>query len=62
MLTEIRGIKEIIEAVGHLNGKAELWIFGDWDEPEYHERCKNYTDISMWLKRALFHKMKYILI
>lgn len=40
MLTEIRGIKEIIEAVGHLNGKAELWIFGDWDEPEYHERCK----------------------
>lgn len=40
MLTEIRGIKELIEAVGYLNGRIELWLFGDWDEPAYHEKCK----------------------
>lgn len=39
-LTKIRGIKEIIQAVGNLDGKAELWILGKWDSLEFEKECK----------------------
>lgn len=39
-ITEIRGIKELVDAVGMLDGLVELWLFGPWDYDEYRERCK----------------------
>lgn len=47
-LTSIRGIKEIIQAVGLLKGKAELWIMGKWDNNDFKDECMkedgyNYT-------------------
>lgn len=39
-ITEIRGIKEIIDAVGLLDGLVEFWLFGPWDYEEYKDRCK----------------------
>jgi len=39
-LTEIRGIKELIQAVNYLNGEVELLILGKWDEPEYEKQCE----------------------
>lgn len=41
MLTEIRGIREIIQSMVYLNGKVELWLFGDWDDSVYHKECMN---------------------
>lgn len=38
-LMRIRGIKEIIEAMDILNGKVELWLFGEWDDEEYRQKC-----------------------
>ena len=34
-LTRIRGIKEIIEAIGKLEGLVELWLLGWWGRPEW---------------------------
>ena len=39
-LTEIRGIKELIQAVNYLNGEVELLILGKWDEAEYEKQCQ----------------------
>jgi glycosyltransferase involved in cell wall biosynthesis len=39
-LTKIRGIKEMVEAAGILNGKIELWILGGFDNPSYKEECE----------------------
>lgn len=39
-ITKIRGIKEIIDAAGILDGLVELWLFGPWDYEEYKESCK----------------------
>lgn len=40
-LTSIRGIKEIIEAVGLLDGAVELWLLGWWEDPGYERECKS---------------------
>lgn len=40
-LTEIRGIREIIKAVGLLDGKAKLILLGKWDSSEYEKACRN---------------------
>lgn len=40
-LTEIRGIREIIKAVGLLGGKAKLVLLGKWDSSEYEKACMN---------------------
>ncbi|KYH35136.1 spore coat protein SA [Clostridium tepidiprofundi DSM 19306] len=47
-LTEIRGIKEIIKAVGILKGEIELWLLGTWEDSKYESECMqlegwNYT-------------------
>ncbi len=39
-LTELRGIYELIEAVGELNGQLELWLLGPWESDNFHEKCK----------------------
>jgi glycosyltransferase involved in cell wall biosynthesis len=39
-LTEIRGIRELIEATNYLNGEVELLIFGKWDDPKYKKECE----------------------
>jgi glycosyltransferase involved in cell wall biosynthesis len=40
-LTKIRGIKEIIEAVGILDGLVELWLAGRWENADYERECKS---------------------
>ncbi|MGD0711205.1 MAG: glycosyltransferase family 4 protein [Bacteroidales bacterium] len=39
-LSRIRGIKEIIEAIGIIDKEIELWLFGKFDNEEYFEECK----------------------
>ncbi|EJO5349217.1 glycosyltransferase family 4 protein [Clostridium botulinum] len=39
-LTKIRGIKEIIEAVGLLDGKVKLWLMGPWETNDYKKTCE----------------------
>ena len=39
-LTELRGIYELIEAVGKLNGRVELWLLGIWENSSYETKCK----------------------
>lgn len=38
-LTKIRGIRELIQAVGILNGKAELWLLGNWWSSVFERQC-----------------------
>ncbi|MGL4730049.1 MAG: glycosyltransferase family 4 protein [Clostridium sp.] len=38
-LTKIRGIKEIIEAIGLLKGTVKLWLLGVWESEEYKSEC-----------------------
>ena len=40
-LTKIRGIKEIIHAMEFLNGKAELWLLGNWESEGFRKECEN---------------------
>ncbi len=40
-LTKIRGIKEIIDAIGILDGFAELLLLGWWEDPDYERECKS---------------------
>ena len=39
-LTKIRGIKEIIDAIRILEGFAELWLLGWWEEPDFERECR----------------------
>lgn len=39
-LTEIRGIYELIDAVGLLDGEVELWLIGTWENTKFEEKCK----------------------
>ena len=39
-ITRIRGIKEIIKAVGRLNGRVEFWLLGGFDDLKYKEECE----------------------
>ncbi|MCX6273403.1 MAG: glycosyltransferase [Bacteroidetes bacterium] len=50
-LTRIRGIKEIIEAVGRVNEPLELWLMGDFESEDYMKEC---ASISGW------EKVKYL--
>jgi glycosyltransferase involved in cell wall biosynthesis len=40
-LTKIRGIREIIEAIGILDGLVELWLLGWWEDTEYEQECRS---------------------
>lgn len=39
-ISEIRGIKEVINAIDLLDGKVELWILGSWESKKLFEECK----------------------
>lgn len=36
-----RGIKEMIQAVGHTKSQVRFIIYGKWESPEYERECKN---------------------
>jgi len=38
-ISRARGIKEMLQSVGRLNGKAQLWILGKWDDSELWNEC-----------------------
>ncbi len=40
-LTRIRGIRELIEAMEYLDGKAELWLLGGWESEEFENECRS---------------------
>jgi len=40
ILSEPRGIKEIVEAMKHIGDEAELWLLGKWQTEAYHRRCR----------------------
>jgi glycosyltransferase involved in cell wall biosynthesis len=37
-LSEVRGIKELIDAINYVD--AELWLLGDWENVEFESLCK----------------------
>ncbi|SKA96471.1 Glycosyltransferase involved in cell wall bisynthesis [Caloramator quimbayensis] len=39
-INKIRGIKEIIEAIGLLKGEAEFWLLGKWDSQSFKDECE----------------------
>ncbi len=39
-LSYIRGIKEIIQAAGLLEGMVQLWLIGEWETEEYKNECE----------------------
>lgn len=39
-LTEARGIREIVAAMHHLEGRVELWLMGSWSTPDLAEACR----------------------
>jgi len=38
-LTEIRGIKEVCQAISMNKDKAELWLLGPWESDSYRHEC-----------------------
>jgi len=46
-LTEVRGIKEIINALDYIESKTELYLLGAWDNDEYRAECMN---LKSWKK------------
>jgi glycosyltransferase involved in cell wall biosynthesis len=40
-LTKIRGIKQIVEAIGILDGLVELWLLGWWEDSEFEQECRS---------------------
>ncbi len=42
-LTEIRGIREMVDATALVPGEMELRLMGTFDDPEYEKACRNST-------------------
>ena len=40
-LTKVRGIKEIVQAMEYIDGKAELWLLGKWESEKFKKECEN---------------------
>jgi glycosyltransferase involved in cell wall biosynthesis len=40
LLSRIRGIRELVDAMAHVGDRAELWLFGDWHEQRLFEECR----------------------
>jgi len=40
-LTEIRGIKEIIQSMRFVGDRAKLWLLGKWESKEFKKKCEN---------------------
>jgi glycosyltransferase involved in cell wall biosynthesis len=54
-LSRIRGIKETIQAIESIDGKAELWLLGKWSDENYFEECKAEAG---WKHTRYFGNMK----
>lgn len=39
-ITEIRGIKELIQVINKFNGNVELWLLGAWETEKLFDQCK----------------------
>ncbi|MCK5581991.1 MAG: glycosyltransferase, partial [Candidatus Omnitrophica bacterium] len=39
-LTQVRGIKELVIAVGLLKGRTKLWLLGRWESTEFQCECQ----------------------
>jgi glycosyltransferase involved in cell wall biosynthesis len=52
-LSEVRGIKELIDAIEYVD--AELWLLGDWENFEYESFCRASNG---WLKTTYLGKKK----
>ncbi len=39
-LARVRGIKELVQAVGHLDGAVEMWLLGTWETQDFREECE----------------------
>ena len=52
-LAKVRGIKELIDAIGSVD--AELWLIGDWENGEYENACKKSDG---WKKTTYLGKKK----
>jgi glycosyltransferase involved in cell wall biosynthesis len=52
-LSEVRGIKELIDAISFVN--ADLWLLGDWENIEYENLCKTSKG---WEQTFFFGKKK----
>jgi len=50
-LTKIRGIGELIEAVGEVNQNCELWLLGKFDSTEFESHCKS---LKGWQRTKYF--------
>lgn len=40
ILSEPRGIKEIVDAMKYIGDEAELWLLGKWQTETYHRQCR----------------------
>lgn len=43
-LTALRGIKELILAIGKLEGKVELWLIGPWESETFQKECEGLAE------------------
>lgn len=34
-----RGVLPLVQAIGHLAGRAELWLVGEWFDPDFQAEC-----------------------
>lgn len=39
-LTKIRGIQELVDVAGRLNGHVELWLLGKWESDDFKNLCE----------------------
>jgi len=39
-LTRIRGVKEIVQAMGFVKDGADLWLLGKWESEKFKKECK----------------------
>jgi glycosyltransferase involved in cell wall biosynthesis len=58
-LTEIRGIEEIIKAIGYISDMAELWILGEWENEQFRKRCEK-CEGWKYTKYLGFQKMENV--
>ncbi len=50
-LSEIRGIRQLIEAAGLLDDSLELWLMGGWEDPVYEKQC---AQLAGWKRVRYF--------
>ena len=41
VLSELRGIKELVKSMEFIKGKAELWLLGRWEPESFKKKCES---------------------